>query len=67
MRFQIRLVTFQNERGETYRYLSNRLDLSALTIIRLYLWRWEIEMKISRGTVRAIQTFNLSVENNLSG
>lgn len=40
----LRLVTFQNERGEIYRYLTNRLDLSALTIVRLYLWRWEIEL-----------------------
>ncbi len=41
---QLRLVTFQTERGEIYRYLSNWLDLSALTIVRLYLWRWEIEL-----------------------
>src|SRR5207237_920486 len=27
-----------------YRYLSNRLDLSALTIVRLYLWRLLIEL-----------------------
>jgi len=41
---QLRLITFQTERGQIYRYLSNRLDLSALRIIHLYLWRWEIEM-----------------------
>jgi hypothetical protein len=41
---RIRLVTFENERGESYHYLTNREDLSALTIVRLYLWRWEIEL-----------------------
>ena len=40
----LRLVTFQTERGEIYRYLTNRKDLDALTIVRLYLWRWEIEL-----------------------
>lgn len=41
---KVRLVTFQNERGVIYRYLTNRLDLSALNVVRLYLWRWEIEL-----------------------
>jgi hypothetical protein len=41
---KVRLVRFQTERGEMYRYLTNRLDLSALNIVRLYLWRWEIEL-----------------------
>ncbi len=40
----LRLVTFQNERGEIYCYLTNRLDFKALTVVQLYLWRWEIEL-----------------------
>jgi hypothetical protein len=41
---RLRLVTYQTNQGEIYRYLTNRLDLPTLSIVRLYLWRWEIEL-----------------------
>jgi hypothetical protein len=40
---QWRLITFQTDQAVIYRYLTNRSDLEALTIVQLYLWRWEIE------------------------
>jgi hypothetical protein len=39
----LRLITYRTAKGKTYRYLTNRFDLYALAIVRLYLWRWEIE------------------------
>jgi Transposase DDE domain/Domain of unknown function (DUF4372) len=39
-----RLITFQTDQGAIYRYLTNRTDLEALTIVQWYLWRWEIEI-----------------------
>ncbi|HEX2910728.1 MAG TPA: IS4 family transposase [Chloroflexia bacterium] len=40
---ELRLVTYRTAKGQSYRYLTNRFDLPALAIVRLYLWRWEIE------------------------
>jgi hypothetical protein len=39
----LRLITYRTAKGKTYRYLTNRFDWYALAIVRLYLWRWEIE------------------------
>ena len=39
----LRLITYRSTKGEIYCYLTNRFDLSGLTIVRMYLWRWEIE------------------------
>lgn len=36
-------TTYRTAKGKTYRYLTDRFDLYALAIARLYLWWWEIE------------------------
>lgn len=40
---RLRLITFQDLKGTSYQYLTSRFDLEALTIVRLYLYRWEVE------------------------
>jgi IS4 transposase len=41
---QVRLVGYRDSTGKTYYYLTNRFELPALTIVELYLYRWEIEL-----------------------
>jgi hypothetical protein len=40
---ELRLITFRDLAGKRYQYLTSRFDLEALTIVRLYLYRWEVE------------------------
>ncbi|WP_080840484.1 IS4 family transposase [Cohnella massiliensis] len=39
-----RLVEFQDEKGRTYRLLTNRFDLSAADVGEVYRCRWQIEL-----------------------
>lgn len=41
---QMRLVTSRNAKGEVYRFLTDRFDLSAAEVVRLYRLRWRIEL-----------------------
>lgn len=43
MEYRLRIVHFQAEDGKVYRLLTNRFDLSSLTIANLYHARWAIE------------------------
>lgn len=44
---EVRLVTYHEPlSGKCYRYLTSRFDLDSLTIVRLYLYRWEVELFI---------------------
>ena len=44
---ELRMVTYQEPlSGKRYRYLTSRFDLDSLTIVRLYLYRWEVELFI---------------------
>jgi hypothetical protein len=40
----LRLVTSRNAKGEVYRFLTDRFDLSAAEVVRLYRLRWRIEL-----------------------
>jgi hypothetical protein len=40
----LRLVTSQNARGETQQFVTDRVDLTAVEIVRLYRKRWQIEL-----------------------
>ena len=40
---QLRRVVYRDPAGVEYTYLTNRFDLSVLDVVRLYLYRWEIE------------------------
>lgn len=40
----LRLVTSQNARGETQQFVTDRFDLTAVEIVRLYRKRWQIEL-----------------------
>lgn len=40
---RLRRVVYRDASGQQYEYLTNRFDLSALDVARLYLYRWEIE------------------------
>lgn len=40
---KLRLISFRDLAGKRYQYLTSRFDLEALTIVRLYLYRWEVE------------------------
>ena len=39
----VRMVTFQKLDGTTLHYLTSRYDVDALTVVRLYDHRWQIE------------------------
>ena len=41
---EIRLVTSRNAKGEVQRFLTDRFDLSAAEVVRLYRLRWRIEL-----------------------
>ena len=43
---RLRLVTYRFSKTKSYRYLTTRFDLDALTVVRLYLYRWDIELFI---------------------
>ncbi len=43
---KLRLVTYRFSKTKSYRYLTTRFDLDALTVVRLYLYRWDIELFI---------------------
>ena len=43
-KLKLRLVTYRFGPKKTYRYLSSRFELDALSIVRLYLYRWDIEL-----------------------
>ena len=43
METELRLVLFQSDEGKLFHFLTNRLDLSPLTIAQLYQARWAIE------------------------
>jgi hypothetical protein len=40
---RVRLITFKDTQGGEWRYLTSREDLQALTVVELYLQRWDIE------------------------
>ena len=40
----VRLVTSRNAKGEVYRFVTDRFDLSAAEVVRLYRLRWRIEL-----------------------
>jgi hypothetical protein len=40
----MRLVTSRNPRGEVQRFVTDRFDLSAVEVVRLYRKRWQIEL-----------------------
>lgn len=41
---RVRLVVYHEPTsGKTYRYLTNRSDIDALTVALLYKWKWQIE------------------------
>lgn len=40
----VRLVTGENEKGEVHRFVTDRVDLSALEVLSLYRKRWQIEL-----------------------
>jgi IS4 transposase len=42
-RLGLRRVVCRDAAGEEYEYLTNRFDLDVLDVVRLYLYRWEIE------------------------
>lgn len=42
--FSARLITAVNSKGETFLFLTNRLDLTALEVCEIYRQRWEIEI-----------------------
>lgn len=42
-RLRLRRVVYRDAAGEEYEYLTNRFDLDVLDVVRLYLYRWEIE------------------------
>jgi IS4 transposase len=44
MESELRLVTYQTEEGKIYHFLTNRFDLSPVTIAQLYEARWAIEI-----------------------
>jgi hypothetical protein len=35
---------YRDAAGEEYEYMTNRFDLDVLDVVRLYLYRWEIEI-----------------------
>ena len=41
---KLRLIGYQESTGKTYYYLTNRFDLDALSLVELYLYRWQIEL-----------------------
>lgn len=45
-KLKLRLVTYRFSKTKSYRYLTTRFDLDALTVVRLYLYRWDIELFI---------------------
>lgn len=52
----LRMVSYRFSDTKTYRYLTTRTDLDALTIVRLYLYRWDIELFI--GWIKAHLRFD---------
>lgn len=58
----MRLVSFRADDGKLYQYLTNRFDLSPLTIANLYRARWAIEklFKWLKRTLRMEQTLGRS-------
>lgn len=42
--FLARLITAVNSKGETFLFLTNRFDLTALEVCEIYRQRWEIEI-----------------------
>lgn len=45
-RLKLRLVTYRFSKTKSYRYLTTRFELDALMIVRIYLYRWDIELFI---------------------
>jgi hypothetical protein len=43
-RLRLRRVVYRDAAGEEYEYMTNRFDLDVLDVVRLYLYRWEIEI-----------------------
>jgi len=43
-KFRARLITAINDKGEVFRFLTNRYDLTALEVCKIYRLRWEIEL-----------------------
>lgn len=41
---KLRLIGYQESTGKIYYYLTNRFDLDALSLVELYLYRWQIEL-----------------------
>jgi putative transposase len=44
MESELRLVVYQTEEGKIYHFLTNRFDLSPVTIAQMYQARWAIEI-----------------------
>lgn len=40
---ELRMVVFRDLAGKEYRYITSRLDISAISVVELYLNRWAIE------------------------
>jgi hypothetical protein len=40
---RLRRVVYRDLAGIEYQYLTNRFDLAVLDVVRLYLYRWEVE------------------------
>jgi IS4 transposase len=40
----VRLIRSENEKGEPYAFVTDRHDLQALEVLRLYRKRWQIEL-----------------------
>jgi hypothetical protein len=57
MTHEVRLVVFQAEDREVYRYLTNRLDLAPTSVAGLYKARWSIELffKFFKRTLRGVR------------
>lgn len=62
---KLRLISFQDLKGKHYQYLTSRFDLEALTIVRLYLYRWEVETFI--GWFKAHLVFDHWYSHNENG
>lgn len=41
---RLRLVEYHDEKGRSYRVVTNRWDLSAAEVAQIYRWRWMIEL-----------------------
>jgi hypothetical protein len=64
MATDVRWVRFQDENGTVYDYITNRFDLSPLTIAQLYHARWAIEtfFKWLKRTLRMERSLGRSAE-----